>query len=464
MSTAIETPNRTFPEHLPLILAVLFFIVCLFTISPAGNFPLNDDYVYNKAVDHFLQTGRIELYASSSSCYLHILIGALVSSLFGSSFEIHRYTTLVVSFFSVIVFYLFLKELDIDRALAGLGTLIYVTNPLIINLQYSFMTDIAAVTFSLASQLFCLKAIKKNSKVFFVLAGTMLMAAILIRHSSAIWVAANLLILTCLYFKKRFSFTALIMLVILPVMLAIGCDRYMEATCSMLDAYHCHKERAHNLLSLVFSYPRPLGQLMLMRAGHIVVYLAIFALPLIPAFYKPGLYRRLFSSPSLMHVLWCLIGLSAITSSTLYGFRMPFLCNLWQIHHLGSRSIMGAHESFHTPFFLAATSIALMLAFALLPVLAAACQKAVTSVKLLFAENQENCGSDNTLLGQVYCASLFIVGFAYCTFHLAVRPFDRYLVDLLPVALAFLCLATIWLKTRPAMIPAVMMALCLGIV
>lgn len=51
----------------PLLVVAYWLINCL-VVSPAGNFPLNDDWLYSESVGHLLQTGQFRLVGCSPAC------------------------------------------------------------------------------------------------------------------------------------------------------------------------------------------------------------------------------------------------------------------------------------------------------------------------------------------------------------------------------------------------------------
>ncbi|MGE3551699.1 MAG: ArnT family glycosyltransferase [Candidatus Obscuribacterales bacterium] len=448
--------------YLPLALAVVFFFACTLLVSPKGEFPINDDYTYYQSVLTFLSQGRIELFASSSSCYLHILAGALIAKLFGFSYENLRFLSIAATLIAILALYHTARRLEVSRELAGLACLVFAVNPLVINLQFSYMTDMPAVALISCAQLLTITAIKSENRKHYLLAGLVLMISIGIRQSCAIWALPNLLLIALKLMKRQLPLLQAALLVVVPVVLAVALDRYMESSGTMLDAYHCHKERARAFLDLIATMPRESGQIILLRAGQVIAYLSVFLLPFIVASFKRENLDNLLDRSSL---LWA--PALAMVAGTLYGVfanddMMPFFRNLWHIDQIGSRTIVGNwHLARTSVFYVLATASVVVLSLLLLPLLVNGARLFFESLKkAFFPATAEDDDRDRTAM--LYAGAVFLLGFAYCVFHIAVRGYDRYLVDLLVPALVFVCLTMSRLNLKPAIIPALLIALSMG--
>lgn len=448
--------------YLPVALAVAFFLACVILVCPSGEFPTNDDYIYYKSVQILLSKGHFELFASSSSCYLHILAGAIFAKLFGFSFEGLRYLSIASTLITMLAVYHIARQLEIRRELAGLACLAVAVNPLVLNLQFSYMTDMPAVALVSCAQLFTITAIKSNSGKHYLLAGLLFALATGIRQSSAIWALPNLLLIALKLTKRQLPALEACLLVIIPIGVSVALDRYMESTGTMLDAYHCHKERAGAFIELLVAMPREIGQVILMRAGQVIAYFSVFLLPLIVVSLKRENLRDLLDRKSL---LWA--PALVMVAGTLYAIfatcdMMPFFRNIWHLDQIGSRSIVGNwHETRTSIFCVLATASVVVLSFLLLPLLVNGTRLFFEGLKNAFFADADG-ESNRNRTARLYAGAVFLLGFAYCTFHIAVRSYDRYLVDLLVPALIFVCLTISRMNLKLAMIPALLITLCMG--
>ena len=117
----------------PLLLA---FLVAVVIVDPTGNFPLNDDWSYAKAVKRLVEDGELRFGDWAAMTQLtHIAIGAAVTSVTGFSHVALRFTTLAI----VVIFMVWMSGRG--ASIAPLQAAI-VFNPLFFSLSFTFMTDI----------------------------------------------------------------------------------------------------------------------------------------------------------------------------------------------------------------------------------------------------------------------------------------------------------------------------------
>lgn len=451
-------------EHMPFLLALLFYALTILIVSPQGNFPLNDDYVYGLSVKTFLETGQFNFYSSSSSCILHLLTGAGLSSIFGFSFETLRWVSLFYGFISLLVFYSLLKELEIDSKTAGLATFLAAVNPVLLNLRFTFMTDISSLCLVLLHQFALVKGLKSNSNWFYILSGLFLVSAITIRQTSVMWVLVDFVIFCLLAYKRKFNPTYLCFVMLLPVVAAYGCDRFLESHSTMLEAYHSHKEKLGIFINAFKTIPLFVGKALFIRAGQLTSYLALFTLPLLlPFFACRSTVKDMLSRISIWHVLALVSFAAVVYSIQIFFDYMPFFRNIWQITSIGSYTLLGQVELFkdervreYAGYFAAFLS----LFFA--PAAIFAIQKGFEILEQFFSDKTQEIS--NLDICKLYMVLTFAAGFAFTTMHLIMRTYDRYIMDLLFPALALLALSASWLKVQIKTVPAVSMILLFGIV
>src|SRR6516162_5495114 len=80
--------QNEFLPHMAFILGVYF--LCIAFVGFAGDFELDDAWIYAQMVQHYLTTGTIELAGSYATCYLTTLVGAAACKLMGFSHETLR--------------------------------------------------------------------------------------------------------------------------------------------------------------------------------------------------------------------------------------------------------------------------------------------------------------------------------------------------------------------------------------
>jgi hypothetical protein len=145
------------------------FVVCLFfiaelLINPIGEFPLNDDWAYAKAINDYLNTGLINFsFWQAIPDLPQFLIGLVGCKLFCFSFTLLRFISIVCVVIMIYVFNGILKRQEIKSGNRMLLMLLFVFNPLTISLGNTFLPDIMKLFFSLISVSFIFKYVKNQN-------------------------------------------------------------------------------------------------------------------------------------------------------------------------------------------------------------------------------------------------------------------------------------------------------------
>ncbi len=130
-------------ELTALLALTVIWIAMAALIHPVGNFPLNDDWVYSRAVRLILQTGRFALPSAASANVIgQAYWGALFCLPFGFSFNALRASTLLLGWAGVLALFLLLRELGAGRTVAAVGAATLACNPIYLVLAATFMTDV----------------------------------------------------------------------------------------------------------------------------------------------------------------------------------------------------------------------------------------------------------------------------------------------------------------------------------
>ncbi len=143
---------------------IFLCVLAIITVNPSGDFPLNDDWSYGKAVKHLVEDGVYSPTGwSTSSLFSQALWGAMFCIPFGFSFTALRFSTLSLSLLCVLATYLILKQLKLPRYISLIAALIVAANPIYFALSNSFMPDVPFTAFSVLAILFLLKSIQSES-------------------------------------------------------------------------------------------------------------------------------------------------------------------------------------------------------------------------------------------------------------------------------------------------------------
>ncbi len=159
------------PRHAGIAIVLCGWFLLVLLANPTGEFPLNDDWSYSKAVENLVNHGRLEFTDfTSMTLVAQVLWGALFSLPFGFSFLALRLSTVVLGAVGVAAAYALLRELGVGRLLSLLGAAVLGLNPLYFSLSLSFMTDVPFTVASLLSILFFTRSFRTDAFVD-VLAG-----------------------------------------------------------------------------------------------------------------------------------------------------------------------------------------------------------------------------------------------------------------------------------------------------
>src|SRR5215212_5273570 len=132
---ALGATLRMLKTFLILALAMVALVVL---VPPGGEFPIDIDWNYARVVQTLVDQGQLEISPwTAASLVFQVYWGALFVEAFGFSHTVLRTSTLVLGAAGVVGFYVLLRRL-VDPALALLGALLLLFNPLFIGLAYSF--------------------------------------------------------------------------------------------------------------------------------------------------------------------------------------------------------------------------------------------------------------------------------------------------------------------------------------
>lgn len=167
-----------------LLTGLLALWTCLWAITdPAGNFPLNDDWVYALAVRSILATGRFSLPSpATADVFAQAYWGALFCLPAGFSFSALKVSTFVLGGAGVLCCFLLVRELGGSKGTAACAALSLAANPLYLGLSTSFMTDVPFTALSAASLWLHVRGVRRNSAASLAAALAAALAAMLVRQ------------------------------------------------------------------------------------------------------------------------------------------------------------------------------------------------------------------------------------------------------------------------------------------
>jgi hypothetical protein len=166
---------------------VLGWSAVVFLANPSGDFPLNDDWSYSRAVETLVDHHRLQFTDFTSVTLIaQVLWGALFCLPFGFSFLALRLSTLTLGALGIVATYLLLREVRANRQTALLAASVLALNPLYFSLSFTFMTDVPFVAVSMLSLLFFVRAFRTESMLDIAAGYSLATVAILIRQNAAV--------------------------------------------------------------------------------------------------------------------------------------------------------------------------------------------------------------------------------------------------------------------------------------
>lgn len=335
VSSEERSPNRFLHRAMALGLVAVLWGLTLALVPPAGEFPLNDDWVYAQAVKDWMETGHYTGHIFSTAAFVgQAWWGRLFCELFGFSFLSLRWSTLVLWLAGAWATSVAALAIGARPRVAALAGCLVIANPLMMNLGYTFMTDVPFVALMAISGLFYLHALSKP-RWQWILLGSLAGAAALLTRQFAVLIPVAFVLALCPWevrWRQRASIP-LIAALILPWAAAWGLLK-------MLPSHAAEMGYAWN--------PGLLGDTMGERIfggfkfyGVSMTYLGLFVLPLIPGAmgywfrHKEGKWQRRAIGFALV-----MLPLAAAVCGSAPN-RIPFLGNMIYDTGIGPMTMRG---------------------------------------------------------------------------------------------------------------------------
>jgi hypothetical protein len=415
-------------------LAFIWLMIVLL-VDPRGNFPLNDDWSYGRAVQNLVERHSFALTGFTSMPLLaQVVWGALFCLPAGFSFTALRVSTLVLGFVGIVATYELLKEARASRGFALMGALLVALNPLYCVLAFSFMTDVPFFAFSMLAILFLVRGTVRDRPVSVYIGVLFTFVALLIRQPAMLILLAFAVTYPLCRGFTRITISRAVMPVFFGVGFLIAYRRLLEATTGVPVLYN----RAYDpLTESAAGFVQALGQV-LDRLFVAAIYLGLFALPV--ALIVAGRRWRNSSGTIRQAPLVLSAAVSAIVMAALIwsGRRFPLTGNVLSEDSLGptllrDTYILRLRDFPHLPgsVWWAVT------AGAVTGAVLVAQRIAATGIDLVRTIARKRIVTDfpsafALVLGLVYAASIAVTGYL-----------DRYLIFALPLVLMTVAAAAV---------------------
>lgn len=138
----------------PLLGVFALYLLALLIIPVMTPVALGDDWVYARSVEILIEEGRVQILdLSVVTLVWQVLWGGLFAAVLGPTFGAMRLSTVVLSAIGGFACYWGCRQVGVDRERSALGAALYLFNPILFSLSYSFMSDaqfVALLTISTA--------------------------------------------------------------------------------------------------------------------------------------------------------------------------------------------------------------------------------------------------------------------------------------------------------------------------
>jgi len=399
---------------------LLLWIVIILIINPMGDFPLNDDWCYGKSVKTLLDEGYLKIYNWGEMTLVgHVYWGYFFTKVFGFSFTVLRFSTLVMGFGTILGIYELCKLANISRWITLFGTILCMMNPIFLSLSFSFMTDAPFYFVTIWAFYFFAKAIKTDHWQPIFWAIFFCFWAFLIRQLA--WVFPIVWLITVLLTKKRTvknlakAIAPLLMLFLFSLLFSY----IMEAN-DLLQA------RYNSKFDLMLNNIIHVDKVIIMNSisyfFRCMAYLGFLLAPIHLIYFN----RYKFRTDKILAIIWTVL-VTAFLIKT--GKVLPSLDNIWIDFGVGPTTLADHAGNFTT----SPSPRAPKLFWQLVTVIGV-----FSSVTLLF--------HSRTMIFSIFkkrkVSPIVILSFVFFVVYLApfliVGVYDRYLLPLFPIAIIFL--------------------------
>ncbi|MDN3664284.1 glycosyltransferase family 39 protein [Algibacter miyuki] len=399
---------------------LVLWLLLIFIINPIGDFPLNDDWCYGKSVRTLYQDGYLKLYNWGEMTLVgHVYWGYFFTKIFGFSFTVLRWSTLVLGYATILGIYNLLKAAKLVRWMVLFGTALCVMNPIFLSLSFSFMTDVPFLCVSIWSLYLFLKALQTNRWQPIYWAVFFCFWAFLIRQLA--WVFPVVWLLTVLFTKKRTvkNITQALLPLLMMVVFSLVFSYIMDSQGLLPKRYN---SKFTVLLGSITNLDLGVFFRFISYFLRSVAYIGFLFAP-IHIFY---LNRYKFKAYHVWTIVYTVVVTAAII---LAGKTIPSLDNVWIDFGVGPITLADHSGNFTTTpsprapvwFWQMVTAVGVF-----------------SSVALIFNLRQFIIALFNKKIisHEVVLSVMFFV--VYLTPFLIVGVYDRYLLPLFPMAIVLL--------------------------
>lgn len=266
----------------PTRILLLLFVVAIVLVNPMGNFPLNDDWAYAHNTYALALENRWEFSDwPAMTLVAHTLWGTLFCKVFGASFTVLRFSTLLLAASGVVAFQRILSLLNVDSRTALFYGFLLLFNPLWFVLAHSYMTDVPFLSVFLWALFFFFKTVESPRVEHFLPACFFALWACMIRQLGLVLPLAFGVVFL---YQHRWSLRNLLFALspfALCYLAVAGLETWLRSRGQLPESYTGLK----SLLDAV-QFNEALGKTVAKRGGIILLTMGLFLLPGVMAYRK----------------------------------------------------------------------------------------------------------------------------------------------------------------------------------
>jgi hypothetical protein len=156
--------------RIPLALLVAVWLLIIAIVNPVGEFMVNDDWSYVRALDRFLSEGRLvgtgwgpNWAPGGPSLLTHLMWGRMFTWVGGYSLTSLRMSVLTAALLGSLALFFLCRMLRVSDWSALWATLALILNPLFLSQSFTFMTDITFTCLTIFALLFFQLGVQRAS-------------------------------------------------------------------------------------------------------------------------------------------------------------------------------------------------------------------------------------------------------------------------------------------------------------
>lgn len=326
----------------PLLGVFALYFLALLIIPVMAPVALGDDWVYARSVEILIAEGRVRILdLSVVTLVWQVLWGGLFAAILGPTFGAMRLSTVVLSALGGLACYWACRQVGVGRGRGALGAALYLFNPILFSLSYTFMSDAQFVALLTIATAFSLRGLRPDrpSAAFTVLGSFVAGLAFLERQQGALIPLAivSYLVLGGRLRPTRAGVALFAQVVFLPAAMTVAYYLWFRFIHGIPSAQgdFLRKMREAGIDGAVLLASR----LSIIEATYVGLFIAPLAVAALPAL--PRLLRALRPRGWIVFAGWACFVLGGTAIFWRSGRRMPYVPHFLAPSGVGSYDLRG---------------------------------------------------------------------------------------------------------------------------